>query len=106
MDKKNARLEQMNRVAIVVGLLTVLLGTVGCGGNNAGSKEVVAGGSTFVEPMMREWAAIYDKEKGIKIDYKGGGSGKGIQQMIEKTYAFGCTDAPMNLDEIKMAQDK
>jgi phosphate ABC transporter phosphate-binding protein len=78
----------------------------GCGGGGDGAKELVAGGSTFIDPMMREWARIYDKEKGVKVDYKGGGSGKGIAQMTEKTYAFGCTDAPMNEEELKVAKEK
>jgi phosphate transport system substrate-binding protein len=85
----------------------LVLGGVGCGGGaGGGSKELAAGGSTFIEPLMKEWAGLYDKEKGVKIDYKGGGSGKGIQQMIEGTYAFGCTDAPMNAEELKSAKEK
>src|SRR5438132_4568515 len=80
----------------------------GCTGGGEGGqvKELVAGGSTFVDPMMRQWASSYDKAKGIKIDYKGGGSGKGISQMIDGNYAFGCTDAPMNEEELKSAAAK
>jgi phosphate transport system substrate-binding protein len=85
----------------------VLLIETGCGGSGGGSaKELVAGGSTLVDPVMREWARIYDKEKGVKVDYKGGGSGKGIEQMTEGTYAFGCTDAPMNEKELEAAKKK
>jgi phosphate transport system substrate-binding protein len=91
---------------ITAGGLLITTGS-GCGNADSGQvKELVAGGSTFIDPMMREWARIYDKEKGVKIDYKGGGSGKGISQMTEKTYAFGCTDAPMNEEELKAAQEK
>ena len=84
----------------------VLLFQTGCGSGGGSAKELVAGGSTFVDPMMREWARIYDKEKGVKVDYKGGGSGKGIEQMTEGTYAFGCTDAPMNEKELEAAKKK
>jgi phosphate ABC transporter phosphate-binding protein len=79
----------------------------GCGGGDGNQvKELVAGGSTFVDPMMKSWAKSYDTEKGVKIDYKGGGSGKGISQMSEGIYAFGCTDAPMNDEELKTAKEK
>src|SRR5438876_8909330 len=67
-------------VAVLV-LGVMLVTEVGCGTGNGGQvKELVAGGSTFVDPMMREWAGSYDKAKGVRIDYKGGGSGKGISQ--------------------------
>jgi phosphate transport system substrate-binding protein len=90
-------------------LIAVALGTIsGCGGGGDGNqvKELAAGGSTFVDPMMKSWAKSYDTAKGVKIDYKGGGSGKGISQMTEGIYAFGCTDAPMNEEELKTAKEK
>jgi phosphate ABC transporter phosphate-binding protein len=79
----------------------------GCGGGDGNQvKELVAGGSTFVDPMMKSWAKSYDTSRGVKIDYKGGGSGKGISQMSDGIYAFGCTDAPMNEEELKTAKEK
>src|SRR5260370_35972324 len=54
--------------------------------------------------MMREWADLYEKEKGIKINYTEGGSGNGIQQMTAKMCSFGCTDAPMNAKELEAAK--
>jgi phosphate transport system substrate-binding protein len=91
---------------VALGGALVTLSGCGDGGGAAQEKELVSGGSTFVDPMMKKWASIYDKEKGIKIDYKGGGSGKGISQMSEGNYGFGCTDAPMNDEELKTAKEK
>src|SRR5262249_20528374 len=111
MRNNKLRLALKAALSAVTGLLTMLI-AVGCsqdsGGSGGGSsvKELIVGGSTFVEPMMREWAHVYNKEKGIKIDYKARGSGKGIQQMTERAYSFGCTDAPMNSEELKAAKDK
>jgi phosphate transport system substrate-binding protein len=103
-QKRSYRLWALAAAAAGGLLLTTLNG---CGGGDSAQvKELVAGGSTFVDPIMREWAGAYDKEKGIKIDYKGGGSGKGISQMSEGQYAFGCTDAPMNDEELKTAKEK
>ena len=87
-------------------------GLAGCGGGGGGSggggsvTRLTAGGSTFIGPMMKKWSSVYGKEKGVEIDYALKGSGNGIQQMIAKTYHFGCTDAPMNEEQLKAAQDK
>jgi phosphate ABC transporter phosphate-binding protein len=77
-------------------------------GTNAASAvtKLKGGGSTFVGPMMDEWAKRYKKEKGVTIDYTRGGSGMGIGKMSEKDYDFGCTDMPMNDKERELAKGK
>jgi phosphate transport system substrate-binding protein len=62
-------------------------------------------GSTFVYPMMSKWAADYDKAKGVEVNYLSIGSGGGIQQMTDKSADFGCTDAPMNDEQLHKARD-
>lgn len=97
---------------LVIGMLAIgALALVGCGGcGNSGSSvarsgmRLNAGGSTFVNPMMTKWADLYEKQKGAKVDYSATGSGNGIQQMISKTIDFGCTDAPLNDEQLKKAQ--
>jgi phosphate transport system substrate-binding protein len=75
------------------------------GSSNGGAlSRLNGGGSTFVGPMMKKWAALYNQKTGMEIDYALKGSGNGIQQMIAKTYHFGCTDAPMNAVEIEAAR--
>jgi phosphate transport system substrate-binding protein len=54
---------------------------------------------------MTKWASEYDKSRGIKVNYQSIGSGGGIQQMTAKTMDFGCTDAPMNAEQLKKAQE-
>jgi phosphate transport system substrate-binding protein len=96
---------------LIGGALTLNLG---CGkaptgtGGAVVSKNVKlgAGGSTFVNPMMGKWAKTYNETKGVKVDYSATGSGNGIQQMVEKTIDFGCTDAPLNEEQIAKAKDK
>jgi phosphate ABC transporter phosphate-binding protein len=93
----------------LAGLLTLSL--FGCGGSGGGSgnrmvDRLSGGGSSFVAPMMKKWASEYKKAKDIEIDYGSTGSGAGVTQMIEKRNDFGCTDAPMNdeqLDKARMA---
>ncbi len=70
----------------------------GCGG---GAKRLNAGGSTFVYPMMTKWADEYRKATTIEVNYQSIGSGGGIQQMTAKTFDFGCTDGPMNDEQLE-----
>jgi len=77
----------------------------GDGGKGGGVSRLNGGGSTFVGPMMKRWATVYYKEKGVEVDYALKGSGNGIQQMTSKTYHFGCTDAPMTEEQLKKARD-
>jgi phosphate transport system substrate-binding protein len=82
-----------------LGLLTAAI--IGCG---SGGKTINGAGSTFVEPMMQEWASIYDKEKGIHVNYQGKGSSSGIGEMTEKRIDFGCSDAPFNDEQLATAK--
>lgn len=84
----------------------LLLGIAGCPRKDpAASTKLNAGGATFINPMMTKWADEYNKAKSIQVAYGATGSGAGIAQMIEKTIDFGCTDAPMNAEQLKKAKD-
>src|SRR5687768_17238069 len=76
----------------------------GCGKAGA-DQRLNGGGSSFVYPMMGTWANEFDQRKGIKVNYQSVGSGAGIQQMIVKTFDFGCTDAPLNEEQLQKARD-
>lgn len=80
-------------------LLTLLTCSLvaGCGSK---STTINATGSTFVYPMMSKWTSEFDKLKQVKVNYQSTGSGAGIQQVISKTVEFGCTDAPMNEEQL------
>jgi phosphate ABC transporter phosphate-binding protein len=53
------------------------------------------GGSTFVNPLIQHWAGIYEKARGVRIDYQGVGSGRGIDGVLNRVFLFGCSDAPL-----------
>ncbi|MFO0851746.1 MAG: phosphate ABC transporter substrate-binding protein PstS [Gemmataceae bacterium] len=78
-----------------------LLAVVGCSG---GPARIDAGGSSFVDPIVQKWAAVFRTFDGVEIDYVKKGSGYGIAQMTARTLDFGCTDAPMTADETARAQ--
>lgn len=80
------------------------LSVLGCGGGG-GPERLNGGGSTFVYPMMSKWSSEYDKARGTKVNYQSIGSGGGIQQMTAKTFDFGCTDGPMNDEQLSKARE-
>lgn len=71
------------------------------------AADVNAEGATFIEPIMKFWTSEFrDKTGGkVKINYQGKGSGAGITSMTKRLAAFGCSDAPMNAEQLKAAGD-
>jgi phosphate transport system substrate-binding protein len=90
--------------------LVVLIGTGGCIKNGGGGSDQVKrlnlSGATFIEPMMGKWSSGYQKVTGVQVNYAGKGSGTGINEMIAGTVDFGCSDAPMNDEQLKAAKEK
>src|SRR5262249_23624532 len=81
---------------------------IGCGSHSGpgsgGQNQLNAGGATFVQPMMEKWSALYLDAKGTRINYNGQGSGAGIKGLIDKTFDFSCSDAPLNPDQTEQAR--
>jgi phosphate transport system substrate-binding protein len=85
-------------------VLPLLLG--GCNKGGGESVRLEGGGSTFVYPMMSKWAKEYEKAKKIEVNYQSIGSGGGIQKMTSKDFDFGCTDGPLNQEQLDTAAKK
>jgi phosphate ABC transporter phosphate-binding protein len=81
--------------------LSLLTGS-GCGG----TSRLNGAGSSFVKPMMDEWAKTYRNEKKVEVNYQSKGSSTGIEQMTNQEIDFGCSDAPMNPQQLKTAEGK
>jgi phosphate transport system substrate-binding protein len=101
-------MKHLRRLAFVGLALGLGFGVVGCGGcgGGGGSKRLEGAGSTFVEPMMKDWVGEYKKEKNQEVNYQGGGSGAGFNKMVSKEVDFGCSDAPLTDEQVKEAKDK
>lgn len=66
----------------------------------AAAQDVTGAGSSFVAPVLAKWAADYNKQTGVKINYQSVGSGAGIKQIDAKTVDFGASDMPLKDDEL------
>lgn len=71
--------------------------TEGGGGKteSGGSVTLNASGSSLQKQFQEEAVAAFGKTNpNVKINYGGGGSGKGRQDFADQVTDFGCTDAP------------
>ncbi len=95
----------MRRLALVGALLLAL--STGCSSGtrpSGGSERLNGGGSSLIGPLLTKWAGDYYRGTGNQIDYTVSGSGNGIRQMIDQKNDFGCTDAPMNDEQLARAK--
>ena len=60
-------------------------------------------GASFPEPLYQIWFRKYHDEaqSGVRINYTGQGSSKGVRSVIENTCDFGASDAAMKDSEIE-----
>jgi phosphate transport system substrate-binding protein len=66
----------------------------------APTTELHGAGSTFVQPILKEWAYNWSSKSGVTVNYEGGGSGVGITKAKAGQVDFGASDAPMSDEEL------
>jgi phosphate transport system substrate-binding protein len=87
-----------------VGMLAGALATLASAGTApALGDEIQGAGSSFVAPVMNQWAEDYAKSSGIKVTYQSVGSGAGIEKIRAGEVDFGATDKPLTSDELQQA---
>lgn len=71
----------------------------------ATATELNGSGATFIQPIMKFWTEEFAEKTGgqVKVNYQGGGSGAGVDQLTKKLTAFGCSDAPMTQSQTDAA---
>jgi phosphate transport system substrate-binding protein len=80
-------------------LITCTSAVSAAAANNA-AREIHGAGSTFVQPIITEWAYNWSQKTGNKVSYEGGGSGAGITKVKSGEANFGATDAPLSEEEL------
>lgn len=90
-------------IAVGTAMCAVLAGiaaaTASAGPARNSGGQLVGAGSTFVAPLVSQWAAAYPSLTGVNIVYQPIGSGGGIQAITNRTVDFGASDAPLTPDQ-------
>jgi len=84
----------MNFVRIVVAAALVTAST------SAFAAQITGAGSSFIYPVMSQWASAFKKEAGVDVNYQSIGSAAGIKQVQARTVTFGATDAPLKVERL------
>ena len=66
----------------------------------AQAQTITGAGATFPAPVYSKWAADYNRETKVQINYGSIGSSGGLRQMDGKTVDFGATDDPVSQDDL------
>jgi phosphate transport system substrate-binding protein len=101
---------------LMLPLLIVSFGLISCGGgdnskqqgnatksSDNNSEEIIGAGSTFVNPLFSKMFSVYNKEKGVQVNYQSIGSGGGIKQLENKIVDFGASDNPLSDEQLSQA---
>ena len=57
-------------------------------------------GSTFVQPLLTAWAAVYKEEASTDVEYRGVGSAQGLTELHLGALDFGAVDQPLSAAEL------
>jgi len=91
-------------IALFSVLLIALVGA-GCLNPTANSENIVASGSTTVLPLMQNLSEIYHaKNTDVIVIVKGGGSGTGIAELVDKTNDIAMSSREIKQEEINDAK--
>jgi phosphate transport system substrate-binding protein len=85
--------------SILITFATLLL----IAGSAFAGTTINGAGATFPYPVYGQWAWLYNKDTGVKLNYQSIGSGGGIRQIKAKTVDFGASDAPLKAEELDEA---
>ncbi|HEV2289570.1 MAG TPA: phosphate ABC transporter substrate-binding protein PstS [Candidatus Acidoferrales bacterium] len=84
--------------------LTAILLALSLVGLAASAQSTLTGaGSTWVYPLVAKWAAAYQQNNGVEVNYQSIGSGGGIAQIKAGTVAFGASDMPLKPEDLSSA---
>ncbi|MER3447829.1 MAG: phosphate ABC transporter substrate-binding protein PstS [Candidatus Dadabacteria bacterium] len=84
----------MRGLLIAFGIIALMIET-------ALAAELTGAGATFPFPIYSRWAFDYEKTTSVKLNYQSIGSGGGIRQIMNRTVAFGASDAPTLPEEVE-----
>ena len=76
-----------------IGLVIMLIGASMWGAASWGAERQISGaGATFPEPFYYKIFDVYSRQGGVKVQYRGRGSGTGLRELVEKRVDFAGSD--------------
>ena len=86
-------------LAAAVVATAVAAGTAAATPTRHAGTALVGAGSTFVAPLVSQWATPLAAAYGYELQYSPIGSGGGINAVTSRTVDFGASDAPLSPDQ-------
>ncbi|MGE5690189.1 MAG: phosphate ABC transporter substrate-binding protein PstS [Pseudomonadota bacterium] len=86
-------------LAVVAVVVAVVAGTASAAPERGSAGSLKGAGSSFVFPLVSQWAPGYDSATGTTVNYDPIGSGGGITAITNRTVDFGASDAPLSPDQ-------
>lgn len=62
--------------------------------------QVQGSGASFPSKVYERWARAYEKDSGVRVDYRATGSGEGIKKISARAVHFGGSDTPLPAAEL------
>jgi phosphate transport system substrate-binding protein len=86
---------------LVPAMAAALIGAATMPGTALAVETLNGAGGTAIYPVLSKWAASYEGEKKVAVNYQAIGSGGGIAQIKAKTVDFANSDKPLKPEELK-----
>jgi phosphate transport system substrate-binding protein len=89
----------MRKTTSAIAIAAVVAFAAGSAGARTSDTTLTGAGSTFVAPLVAQWAPAIGSAYGYTVNYNPIGSGGGIQAVTTRQVDFGASDAPLTKDQ-------
>ncbi|MFN2340019.1 MAG: phosphate ABC transporter substrate-binding protein PstS [Halanaerobium sp.] len=93
-------MKKLSTILLVTLLFVLVSGTA------LAQVSLESGGASFPYPLYSTWMDVYTENNDVRIDYQSIGSGGGVRGILDQTFDFAGSDAPLTDDEMEAAEGK
>jgi phosphate transport system substrate-binding protein len=96
-------MRKFNKIILIFLLMLFVLSSFLSSAQNTSINKInlTGVGSSFISPIMSNWAKSYYLETGSKVNYQSTGSGSGINMFENGAADFAATEIPITIDQAK-----